>query len=980
MPNPTVAAITLPGTSCKTDAEVTNDINHEGKADLACGNELEVESKDAESNVGKTNICTVNVLEPRKKNPTEKSNPADAQVTKDSNHEGKADAMSVDKVGVQAKDRKTSNAGEMNIGAINQLQPKKKNPAEKPNRTVAAVTPPGMSCKTDAELTKGNNRKGKADMACGDTVGVQAKDVKLTTQEYVLSPEDSSLVLTYENMRMKYIERIKELVQRVVLREIEEEDFQNHLPQDDHEIPSANDVAGKMKANEVKDEWLNELSLTVQGSSLPVDALARMAQNKILGVFGSDTVVSLDALASKIKVIATRTQYLFPLPECSNHVEAKVDIFSNTNPEFMWRWELISLDLLPDELKSTVKNARSVRRKLKSQHKAMIKLIQSINDAVSCIRSMAEPSKKQMLIAKVSVEEEKVLKFEREEEKARILNDAKRQKELQKAIAKQQRDLEKKRQDDEKRKEKERQDEIRKAEKAQKLEEKEKKKKEANDRKAAAEEKRKSRMLAFFKKPQQSPKALSSLKGQTCTPVTLSVAKVGSFDSHEFWRQLGVGEHVLHPFVGGLTSKAKHSKSRKVRKANVRVFVPTVSENPFERQVYDEERTISIRNKYKFLSFKEDYRPPYHGTWSKSESRVITGRNPFAKDSSFLDYDVDSEAEWEEGDDEQGEDCSENGNDEDEVMDDEEGDITNYNYQDGWLAEDGDLELEDDDEETHELRKKRIVLSNTVNLEGGKSSKLAVASVIAPSFGGIPLIFSSPKKVSDFVEGIDVPDGLELMNMQSCEIFPIDPLCLEPFPPLLSKVSVKKADQAQKIAPQEMSRDDLITFAKFVHNSKLKSKDLVVEQLRNTHKHITSSRAQATRKLDSIAEKRRLKNGAGVIWEVKNEVLESLGLHDLMTTEEIDDSTIAKGKVTVTESKTNALAAEKAVRHQSENEQTTTDEVAQKVSLSNPNANVTDTSLQPCKSPSKKRKAPTISKASANLLASFLKKKKVSNS
>lgn len=742
-------------------------------------------------------------------------------------------------------------------------------------------------------------------------------------------------------------------------------------------------------------------------SSLPVDTVARIAQNKIIGVFGEGTMVSLSALVSKIKLIATRTQYLLPLPGCNNNLESNVDIFSNTNPEFMWRWELISLDLLPDQLKSTVKNARTARRKLKNQQKAMIKLLQTINDAISCIKAMSDPSKKQMLMAKVSVEEEKVLKYEREGEKARILNDARRQRELQKAIAKQKRDLEKKRQDEEKRKEKERQDEIKKAEKAQKLEEKEKKKKEASERKAAVEEKRKSRMLSFFKKPAQTSKTLSPLNVLACAPVTLSVAKSGSFDSHDFWRQLGVGDHDLHPFAGKLTSNAKQSKVRKVGRANVRVFVPTVSDNPFEQQVYDEERTISIRNKYKFLSFGEDYRPPYHGTWSKSKSLAITGRNPFAKDNSYLDYDVDSEAEWEEGDDEQGEDCSENGNDDEEAMDDEEGDITKYNYQDGWLAEDGDLELEDDDEETHELRKRKIVQSSSANFEGVKTSKLAVACVIAPSMGGIPLPLSSPKQVSDFVEGIEVSDALELMNMQSCETFPSDVICLEPFPPSSRKVLGKKSDQAQKVAPQEMSRTDLITFAKFVHNSKLKSKDLVVEELRNTHKHITSSRAQATRKLDSIAEKRRLKNGAGVIWEVKNEILESLGLHELMKIEDVDECDKSKTKITGAEFKSTGMdngrieerkmnksspvrnelndrsgtpaKCKEIETHQSGDERSMTLVEHQKMELVNPNAIVKENTLQ-SKSPPRKRKAPTISKASANLLASFLKKRKTSSS
>lgn len=51
----------------------------------------------------------------------------------------------------------------------------------------------------------------------------------------------------------------------------------------------------------------------------------------------------------------------------------------------------------------------------------------------------------------------------------------------------------------------------------------------------------------------------------------------------------------------------------------------------------------------KVLTFHEDYRPPYKGTFSKT-STVLTGRNPFEKDHNVFNYDFDSEGEWEEGD------------------------------------------------------------------------------------------------------------------------------------------------------------------------------------------------------------------------------------------------------------------------------------------------------------------------------------------
>jgi hypothetical protein len=77
-----------------------------------------------------------------------------------------------------------------------------------------------------------------------------------------------------------------------------------------------------------------------------------------------------------------------------------------------------------------------------------------------------------------------------------------------------------------------------------------------------------------------------------------------------------------------------------------------------------------------------------------------------------------------------------------------------------------------------------------------------------------------------------------------------------------------------------MSKDDLITFVEFVHHCTLPSKDKLIEELRTVHKTVTSSRAQATRKLDSIAEKKRNPNG-GVYWEVRRDILEELGLKKL---------------------------------------------------------------------------------------------------
>jgi len=100
---------------------------------------------------------------------------------------------------------------------------------------------------------------------------------------------------------------------------------------------------------------------------------------------------------------------------------------------------------------------------------------------------------------------------------------------------------------------------------------------------------------------------------------------------------------------------------------------------------------------YKFLRFAEDVRPPYSGTYTRrpTSSGLLRGRNPFQKSLPKVDYEYDSEAEWEEeGLDGDGE----------EILSDEEDD------EDGDSGDD-DLEefLDDEDEESASKNRRRVV-------------------------------------------------------------------------------------------------------------------------------------------------------------------------------------------------------------------------------------------------------------------------------
>lgn len=100
-------------------------------------------------------------------------------------------------------------------------------------------------------------------------------------------------------------------------------------------------------------------------------------------------------------------------------------------------------------------------------------------------------------------------------------------------------------------------------------------------------------------------------------------------------------------------------------------------------------KTVSM----KYLKFFEDYRPPYTGTFTKIQDRRAMSRlsrKPFSRQLPKIDYDYDSEAEWEEP--EEGEDLESEG--EEEVGEDEE-----ENDMEGFL----------DDEENDSVKKRPLL-------------------------------------------------------------------------------------------------------------------------------------------------------------------------------------------------------------------------------------------------------------------------------
>ncbi|GAA6056417.1 hypothetical protein JCM3770_000692 [Rhodotorula araucariae] len=100
-------------------------------------------------------------------------------------------------------------------------------------------------------------------------------------------------------------------------------------------------------------------------------------------------------------------------------------------------------------------------------------------------------------------------------------------------------------------------------------------------------------------------------------------------------------------------------------------------------------KLLEDRNKVrvKLFKFATDVRPGYIGTWTKT-SHVVGPRTPFARETALLNYDVDSEVEWEEeADDPDAEDVGSDG-----ARSDDEGGAESE--ADSWLAEDDEIEYE----------------------------------------------------------------------------------------------------------------------------------------------------------------------------------------------------------------------------------------------------------------------------------------------
>lgn len=184
----------------------------------------------------------------------------------------------------------------------------------------------------------------------------------------------------------------------------------------------------------------------------------------------------------------------------------------------------------------------------------------------------------------------------------------------------------------------------------------------------------------------------------------------------------------------------------------------------FKLDESDEESLLFISGlRPKLLHFHENYRPAFFGAWLK-ESAIISPRNFLKKDSTLLDYSVDSEEEW--VDEEEGELLD----DSDEEDEEEEEDLS----KDGSDSENDDWLVEEDEE-----------LENEASLEPSHdkpTTKLHKNVVLKPMLFGVA--YDRSQVASFFVNaGTPLISLSYQLSHADCK-FPLDPFgpVIEPMP------------------------------------------------------------------------------------------------------------------------------------------------------------------------------------------------------
>lgn len=294
----------------------------------------------------------------------------------------------------------------------------------------------------------------------------------------------------------------------------------------------------------------------------------------------------------------------------------------------------------------------------------------------------------------------------------------------------------------------------------------------------------------------------------------------------------------------------------------------------------DPQKFSHFQNKRrKLLQFDKSHRPAYYGSFSK-RSEVIRPRNPLKMDPN-LDYENDSDEEWEEED--PGEslsDCDKDEEDEKGDADEDDEAADGFVVPDGYLSESevahvDDSESESDAENSSHDSSTKVTVHGTVQIEAEQSLlKFARQRKALEHLTDQALRCNRPYIICNFHPNnpyatVGKTDRLCLDALRVCPLTLEIPIEVPQDPQLQEKVDVdylkSRKQKAKKLLPETALCEMVEILLSSTHGMKK-----LVDVL--STKFPTASRSQLRIKVREIAD--YVDNH----WQVKKEIIEHLGL------------------------------------------------------------------------------------------------------
>lgn len=297
--------------------------------------------------------------------------------------------------------------------------------------------------------------------------------------------------------------------------------------------------------------------------------------------------------------------------------------------------------------------------------------------------------------------------------------------------------------------------------------------------------------------------------------------------------------------------------------------------------------------RFKLCQFHDNYRPAYFGTWTKYSS-TITPRRPFEHDlESGMNYDIDSDEEWQEND-LMNEEGVENLSNSDESEDDDEQDESDKEWlvPHGYLSEDEGISEDEDSSlnrerqieyprsnESKSLIPKVIGLVYRDCISSKKYTIYELERLASCSFSFIPdsLHQIDPFKISYHVLSLQMSQNL------------LDQQALMKQLPILSDVKIAESIHLKRDKRKDISEQSDITckaYQKFDDNMIIKLVHLIhgssdgLTKLYEEFKKVGSvSKRQFEFKVFELAIKEKRPLNTKICWYVKDQYLKQFGLH-----------------------------------------------------------------------------------------------------